>query len=140
MRIEYYRIGATGPLPEIAFEPPFKVAFVADIAADAKRHEGVARWLDQSGARYFCAWGVQCSQWHDAVDWAQIEAWPDDMPDDQFCMTTWHENEPIEDMMYFARACSGYYDGSWNDRIAIIHLSATEDRIRLIDLMTKSTD
>ena len=42
--------------------------------------------------------------WHDAVDKAHLQEFDyGDVPDDRFVMTTWHDNESLEDVMFFAK-------------------------------------
>jgi hypothetical protein len=55
-------------------------------------------------SRYMCAWGTDCSEWDTSVDMANIEAHGyEEIPEDRFVMTTWHENEPLTDAFRFAK-------------------------------------
>lgn len=50
------------------------------------------------------AWGMRCSDWDDSIDWANTEKFnPNDIPLDQFVVTTWHEDESLEDVLSFAK-------------------------------------
>jgi hypothetical protein len=50
------------------------------------------------------AWGVGCSSWDDSVDFANLRAFDDEeIPDDAFVMTTWHEAEPLSETLWFAK-------------------------------------
>ena len=54
--------------------------------------------------RYAVCFGYECSSWDDSIDMAHIETHPDfDPPDEEFVMTTWHENEEIEDVVEYFR-------------------------------------
>ena len=49
------------------------------------------------------AWGVECSSWDDSVDWANHTVTGlDNIPDDQFVMTTWHTAEPLAETFWYA--------------------------------------
>ena len=50
------------------------------------------------------AWGVNLSSWNDSVDLANIEAFfHGEIPDNCFFMTTWHDDEPLEVVFWFAK-------------------------------------
>jgi hypothetical protein len=53
------------------------------------------------------AWGRKCSSWDDSVDHANLERFDySEIPDEDFVMTTWHENEPLCDVFFHARMCA----------------------------------
>ena len=57
------------------------------------------------------AWGKGCSSWDDSVDYANIDAWDcGNIPDEHFVMTTWHDDEPLEDVFGFARVAAWHSD------------------------------
>ena len=57
-----------------------------------------------SGCRYAVCFGFECSSWDDSIDYAFIFSDPNlNPPDDRFVMTTWHENESIEDVVEYFR-------------------------------------
>lgn len=58
----------------------------------------VANWLVSSGCRYAVCAGLNCSEWHDTVDTADIIR---DPTTQKLVMTTWHEDETIEDIVWF---------------------------------------
>ena len=62
----------------------------------------MSRWLVASGCLYMMAWGRDCSLWDDNVDCANIKNFTGDIPDDKFIMTTWHNDETLEDVVDFA--------------------------------------
>ena len=50
------------------------------------------------------AWGINCSSWNDSVDMANMEKFGfDEIPDDNFVMTTWHDDEPLEEVFWFSK-------------------------------------
>ena len=60
----------------------------------------------KSGMVYFCGWGPDCERFHDIVDEVVVE---DDLGERQFAgansgdtiMTTWHENDTLEEAVEF---------------------------------------
>ena len=68
------------------------------------------------GMTYFCAWGADCGRFHDAVDEVIVE---DEIGErrfvlpssEDFVMTTFHENENLEDALYFLTSLAYPTDG-----------------------------
>ncbi len=53
------------------------------------------------------AWGRNCHEWDTSVDEANLAAFDfGEIPEDAFVMTTWHEDEPIEDVFWFSIMCA----------------------------------
>ncbi len=53
------------------------------------------------------AWGHECSIWDDAVDRANIDAFDfKPIPPERLVMTTWHANDPMEEVFWFAKNCA----------------------------------
>ena len=70
---------------------------------DAFRQD-VSRMLIKSGCIYAMAWGMGCSLWDDSVDYANIEEFSNGIiPDAQFVVTTWHEEDTLEEMLEYAK-------------------------------------
>lgn len=52
--------------------------------------------------RYAVCWGLGCSAWDTTIDWAYLETDKDfNPPDNTFIMTSWHDDERIEDAIEF---------------------------------------
>jgi hypothetical protein len=63
----------------------------------------VSEWLVRSGCRYMMAWGRRCSAWDDSVDLANGDCFGSgEISDDDFVVTTWHDEESLEDTFWFA--------------------------------------
>jgi hypothetical protein len=83
---------------------PYKT-FVLLLAADGRGlsdqalHEHCRKLLN-AGARYLCVWGPDSSRIHDACDRAATELGLNN--DDAVIMTTWHDDESLEDAVWFA--------------------------------------
>ena len=85
--------------------PVAKKTFVLLLAVDGRgipdhtlRHQCAT--LLEAGARYVCVWGPDCSRVHDAFDLVAGELGFNSR--DAVIMTTWHENEPLEEAAWFA--------------------------------------
>ena len=57
----------------------------------------IANWLVLSGCRYALCAGFKCERWHDTIDTADIIR---DPTIQNLVMTTWHKNEPIEEVVW----------------------------------------
>lgn len=57
-----------------------------------------------TGCRYAVCTGHECTTWDDSIDYSSILSDPNyDPPDEKFVMTTWHEDESIEDVVEYFR-------------------------------------
>jgi hypothetical protein len=105
--VAYVRIAEGTKLPDITGYAPFRAIVVLDAAYSKEWQTLVSEWLVASGCLYMMAWGENCSSWDDSVDWANIEAFNyEDIPEESFVMTTWHEKEPLIGAFWFARFCA----------------------------------
>jgi hypothetical protein len=69
----------------------------------------VSSWLVKSGCLYMMAWGEDCSSWHDSVDTANIsEFHGEEIPEEKFVRTTWHTDEPLSEVFWFAKNCADH--------------------------------
>lgn len=63
-------------------------------------------WIVKSEQCYWAlAWGHECSIWDDALDYAYLEFCNYDLPedDDYNFMTTWHEDQTLDEVIEFAK-------------------------------------
>jgi len=83
---------------------PFKCLILVTEKVTGPWQRLVSEWLVASGCLYMMAWGVNCSSWDDIVDIANLENFDfGDIPDDKSVVTTWHSDEPLEDVIRFAK-------------------------------------
>jgi hypothetical protein len=85
----------------------FRLFVAADVRSiDARTLADFGEMALKNGMVYFCAWGPDCERFHDVLDDVQLA---DDLgqrlfagpsPDDTI-MTTWHDNETLEDAVEF---------------------------------------
>ena len=118
-------------LPSITSFAPFRAVVIIECDASSQQRDQISTWLVNSGCRYMMAWGNDCSSWDDAVDFANLEQFDfSDIPQDQFVMTTWHENESIEQVLWFAKKCA-FHSTVEIQNTLIIHLSETDQSLKL---------
>ena len=106
--VHYIRILEGEPLPSVSQYAPFRAVIVIDAPHSPAWQDQVSDWLVESGCLYMCAWGPGCSSWDESVDYAQIRNYPDGASEDDFVMTTWHENEPLEEVFWYAGFCANH--------------------------------
>ena len=92
----------------------------------------VTRWIVRSGCLYMMAWGIDCSSWDDSVDWANSDEFEGGViPQDGWVVTTWHDDEPLEAALRYAKnvAVHSVVD---LQRTILLHISTAERRDELI--------
>ncbi|MDA9504467.1 hypothetical protein XI09_06835 [Bradyrhizobium sp. CCBAU 11386] len=127
MEPEYLHFRPEQPLPEFASRPHRTIIIAEEPVSEAWRNR-IAAWLVRCGCLYVIAWGVDCEAWHDSADWANREAFNfSDIPDDHLVMTTWHDDEPLSEALWFAGNCAVHPEIELSETI-IIHVSREERR------------
>jgi hypothetical protein len=81
----------------------------------------VCDWLVRDGCRYLMAWGRDCEIWHDDVDQANLAMFDFEVPDRDLVMTTWHSDESLAEVFWFAGNCASHPDVDLESTI-IIHI------------------
>ena len=131
----YVRIAPNEPLPDLIALAPFKAVVVLETDYSSDWQNEVSDWLIKCGCRYMMAWGPNCSSWDDSVDWADLDARDFEDDDDKFVMTTWHENESLEDVFWFSQSCANM---SSDDVELILHVSSQTREDELLSLFEQS--
>ena len=122
--LEYLHLPAGSPLPETISTPRRVIVLVEQDVSD-EWQDAVSAWIVESGCLYMMAWGQDCVSWDDSVDHANLRKFGfQDMPDDHFVMTTWHENEPLHEVFFHARCCA------FHPTISLPHLTILDIRER----------
>ena len=102
--LQYLHLRPESSLPDISGFSPFRSVVVIQESISAEWQSKVSAWLVQSGCLYMMAWGKECSSWDDAVDIANLEEFNfEEIPEEKFVMTTWHENETLKEAFWFAK-------------------------------------
>lgn len=104
-RVEYIHLPAGTSLAPVV-PVPRRVIVLIEQEVEPKWQDEISRWIIESGCLYMMAWGLDCSKWDDSVDRANLERFDYDIPDEQFVMTTWHADEPLHEVFFFARMCA----------------------------------
>ena len=134
--LKYLQINDKDNLPELIDFNPFTAVVLVEEEVTVDWQAKVSEWLVASGCLYMMAWGKECSSWDDSVDWANIEKFDfSDIPDEFFVMTTWHENESVEEVFWFAKNCT-YHDylDTENHNALILHISSENKEKELVYL------
>ena len=106
---QYIHLKPTSSPHDVVMEGPFAAVVVIDMTVNSEWRQTVSEWLVDQGCLYMMAHGDECSLWDDSVDIANLEAFDwnfDDIPEDKHVTTTWHENESLEEVFFFAKNCA----------------------------------
>jgi hypothetical protein len=114
------------PQRELERVSPFKAVIVAEESATQEWRFAVCDWLVRNGCRYAMAWGVECDEWHLAVDEAVLRRFDyGKIPDSDFVMTTAHADESLKDALWFA-AYTAHHPTLELDQTYIVHIASSE--------------
>lgn len=130
--IEYVQIHSESKLPDISNLAPFRTVIIVEEVVTQDWREKVSSWLVHSGCLYMNAWGTDCDEWDTSVDIANIEMFePKDIPEDAFVVTTWHDNEPLEEVFWFAKHLAHHSTVKILNTV-LLHISAANIEQELI--------
>ncbi len=122
MELDYLHLPPEQDPPNLT-NCPFCVVIVSEVSANPSWRNRVAEWLVEGRCLFVVAWGVECKDWHDTVDWAVLEAFNfGDIPDDKFVMTTWHDDEPLSEALWFAGHCA-FHPHVELEKTVILHIA-----------------
>ena len=84
------------------------------------------------------AWGTNCSEWDDEIDWANIEANPgEEIPESKFIMTTRHDDELLGEVLWFSAYCARHPSVELRQTL-ILHVSAADRSDELINMLREA--
>ena len=89
--------------PRLACTAHYKAVVVVDSEVTPEWQAQISSWLVRSGCLYMMAWGRKCGEWDDSVDVASLQMHGSE---EDLVMTTWHEDETLEDTFWFAEHCA----------------------------------
>jgi hypothetical protein len=82
--------------------PKFIVMVDAEVSDEWRN--AISDWMVDCGCLYMLAWGQDCRAWDDSVDWATLRKFDfEEIPAEKFVMTTWHEDEPLDEVFRFSK-------------------------------------
>ena len=109
--------------PVLPFGEPFRAVVAAEVAVSVTWMSAVSEWLVRSGCLYAMAWGPQGTNWDNAIDEANLEEHNfGEIPEGKFVMTTWHDNEPLEEVFWFCKN-NAYHSIVALHRTLLLHIS-----------------
>lgn len=88
------------------------------ISGYSAEHNSLLNQLIDDKVPLFCAVGKDCELWHDIMDELFVGPFGDDR--DFFMITTWHNDEALEEVIEFAKIFN--LDDIDNDEIQIIEV------------------
>lgn len=100
---QYIHIPPESSFEQIELTAPFAAVVSIDADVTPEWRAKVSKWLVEEGCLYVLAHGRECSLWDDSVDIANLEAYDwKGIPEGKSVMTTWHEDESLQEVFYFA--------------------------------------
>jgi hypothetical protein len=94
----------------------YRAVVLCDYTVPEQQRMDIARDLCKTGCRYMMAWGPECSRWDDDVDWANRERFDcAEPPESHYIMTTWHDDESLDELFWFAKTTACYDGFEWNE-------------------------
>ena len=107
---------------------------VVDPTITKDERASLAEQMVAQGCRYAVCAGFDCSLWDDAIDMASVMTEIDGSPQHGFVMTTWHENEPLEEVVEFFKKWALIDNEPPAQRVAIL---LGEDPARRSELLQR---
>jgi len=124
----YKQIKFHATLPHIENLPPFKAVVLIEREIPDEERRKISAWLVRSGCLYMMAWGEDAATFHDAVDDANLEMFDfGDIPEDQYVMTTWHDDEPVEEVFWFS-ANAAHHPIAEIKNMLVLHIGEADQR------------
>jgi hypothetical protein len=137
--VDYLHLPSGSPPPASEQTKPYRAVVVVEQILSPDWRNAVSDWLVQSGCCYMMAWGQSCADWDDSVDWASLVKHDYDIKsDDDLIMTTWHEDDSLDEVFWFAKT-SAEHPTIKVDRTLIIDINESTRRDLMIDRFQKAT-
>ncbi len=131
----HYLITQPGkPIPVYDGSRPFCAVVAAEIVVDSGWRRRLCAWLVDLGCVYALTHGPECAEWHDAIDDA-ILAKHDftSVPANEHVMTTWHDDEPLSEVLWFAKHSALHPVHELQD-LMVLHVSEHEQEESIREL------
>lgn len=128
---DYVHLAPNQVLPDRSVRP-FKAVVIVEEPVTTEWRDRVSEWLVRSGCLFMLAWGHECSLWDDSVDYANLDQFEfGEIPDEKFVMTTWHESEPLAEVLRFA-ADGAAHSNVQLDLLVLVHIAIEGDKSRMM--------
>lgn len=126
------------PFPDVGEKRPFKAVLIAEIEVSKDWQTAASDWLVRNGCLYMMAWGVGCSSWDDAVDHANLALFGyGDIPEEAAVMTTWHADESLSEVFWFAKCCARHPVIAIRNTI-LVHIGVQNKRTEFVHNFTRA--
>ena len=121
-RFWFLRLEPPYKTPVTGFGLPFVAIVVScDASITLEQQANISAQLVEVDCRYMLAWGSNASSWDDSVDIAFINTDPNfNPPDDRHVMTTWHNDETLDDVVWFALMNTNFDSHEFHDYLALM--------------------
>lgn len=128
----YLCLSPNGPLAQLQQSKPTRFIFIAEDITSQQYKVAVSQALARGNCLYFLAWGSECEAWHDAVDAANYEVFESEqIPDERFITTTWHDDEPLSEVFWFAKN-NAFHPSVELMRTVLLHVSHVPQERKLL--------
>jgi hypothetical protein len=132
--LRYLQLIPDQALPDISVLKPFLAVLVIEEPVSQQWQDQVSRWLVKSGCIFMMAWGLNCSEWDDSVDFANIEQFNfGEIPEDELVMTTCHADEKLKDVFWQAKNSAEHACIDFSNTM-ILHISTENKERELLSL------
>jgi len=89
-----------------------------DAQISSSDQHAISLALVRFGCRYAVCMGHDCSSWDDSVDYANIVLNPE-QASEKFVMTTWHDDDTVDEIANFFLNCTAYADNTFNNFLVL---------------------
>jgi len=121
--VEYLHLSPGAQIPALKEAEAFQALVLVEAEVSQEWQIQVSDWLVRSGCLYMMAWGRKCRDWDTSVDESNIALVDGgEFPKDHFVMTTWHEDEPLEEVFWFSMTCA-FDDNPALEKTYILHIA-----------------
>lgn len=122
--ISYIHLRPDAAPPILSLPQPFRAVLVLESKVRPSWQASISHWLVDAGCLYVLAVGTECSSWDDSIDEANIERVDfDEIPPSKSVMTTWHEDECLSEVFWFAKENANHPTESLRSTV-LLHISA----------------
>ena len=129
--MKYIQFQPGSALPDISDLSPLRSVVVIEESVTPEWQAQVSDWLVKSGCLYMMAWGKECSTWDNSVDFANLETFNfENIPDDKFVYTTWHEDEPLKEVFWFSKHSADHPEIEISSTL-VLHISNQNKKTEL---------
>ena len=108
-----------GHQPAFPFAGRAFVCVLWNNVKDSLSPEPITQLLN-ANCKYIVAGGHDSEKWHDLADHLFISRYPDYAPpDSEHVMTTWHQDEPLEEVLWFGLNNTDFDDYRFTDYLVL---------------------